>query len=291
MLKKTGFVGAGHAFQVLIQRGVYTALVLLSLVAMIGNKNNPEMFENARMSVLDNVSPVIETIARPVDLINSGVEYVGDVFNALEDARQLRIENQELVYLKSEVGRLQRENEQLRLLGNYTPDESLKYVTARVIGMQSGAFARFLLVNQGSEQGVQKGQAVVSRDGLLGRVYAVGKKTSQILLLTDLNSRLPVRIQENEVNGMLAGDNTSIPKLKYVPTRTDLKTGYELVSSGYGGMFPAGLPVGRIQNISVDGEITVSMYADTNKVDYVRLVGFGVNSMNIEQSNVDMKKQ
>ena len=282
MFKKSGFVGASSALQVLVQRGVYAALILASLVAMIGNKNNPQMFENVRMSVLDTVSPAIETLARPVDVFNNGVAYVGDVFSALEDARQLRLENQELVYVKSEVERLQRENSQLRVLSNYTPDESLKYVTARVIGMQSGAFARFLLVNQGQLHGVKKGQAVLSRDGLLGRVYAVGEKTSQVLLLTDLNSRLPVRIKETEVNAMISGNNTASPELKYVPPRADVKTGYQLVTSGYGGMFPAGLPVGRVQSISVDGNIRVAMYADMDKVDYVRLVGFGVNSMTPE---------
>ena len=286
MFKKSGFVGASSALQVMVQRGVFAALVLASLVAMIGNKNNPEMFEDVRMSVLDTVSPAIEVVARPVDVFNSGVTYVNDVFGALEEARQLRLENQELVYLKSEMERLQRENNQLRVLSNYTPDESLKYVTARVIGMQSGAFARFLLVNQGKLQGVKKGQAVLSRDGLLGRVYAVGDKTSQVLLLTDLNSRLPVRIKENDVNAMLSGDNTATPKLKYVPPRTDVKTGYQLVTSGYGGMFPAGLPVGRIQSVTVDGNIKVAMYADMDKVDYVRLVGFGVNSMMPEDSPV-----
>lgn len=279
MLRKSTFSGTASGAQLLIQRGIYAVLIMASLISMVGNKSRPDMFEQVRMSVLDTVSPVLETVSRPLDMVNAGVNYVGDVFNALDDARRLRVENQELVYLKSQLQRLQTENETLRTLSNYSPDEGLKYVTARVIGTQSASFARYLLVNQGQSQGVAKGQAALSKDGLLGRVMTVGDTTARVLLLTDLNSRLPVRIQQTNINAMLAGDNSTQPKLLYVPNKVKVETGQSLVTSGHGGIFPPGIPVGRIKSIGKDGTVSVTLSANLNTTDYLKLMGYA-NPMN-----------
>ena len=274
MLRKQAFSGTTSMTQLLIQRGVYVVLILASLVAMVGNKTRPEIFEQVRMSVLDTVSPVLQVVSRPIDMVNGGVNYVVDVFNALDNVQKLRLENQELVYLKSQIERLQNENETLRTLSQYTPDDSLKYVTARVIGTQSASFARYLLVNQGRNNGVVKGQAALSKDGILGRVMYAGDKTARILLLTDLNSRLPVRIKQSNINAMLAGDNSNEPKLLYVPNKAKIQTGHTLVTSGHGGLFPPGIPVGQIQSINSDGVIAVTLSANLDTVNYIRLMGY-----------------
>lgn len=274
MLRKTIFGGTASTAQLLIQRGVYVVLILSSLTVMVGNKTRPELFEQVRMSVLDTVSPVLEFLSYPIEKTQGGVEYVSTVFTAVDQVRDLRLQNQELVSLRSQIAQLKDENAKLRALTNYAPDETLKYVTARVIGMQSASFARYLLVNQGRNKGVVKGQAALSKDGLLGRVMYVGESTSRVLLLTDLNSRLPVRIQNSPVKAMLAGDNTNQPKLLYVSKKVKVQTGQVLVTSGQGGLFPPGIPVGHIQSIDNDGVIAVTLSAQSDTVDYLRLMGY-----------------
>ncbi|MEZ5919090.1 MAG: rod shape-determining protein MreC [Alphaproteobacteria bacterium] len=118
---------------------------------------------------------------------------------------------------------------------------------------------------------MEKGQAVLSGDGLIGRIIEAGQKTSRILLLTDMNSRVPVLVENTSQHAILAGDNGPYAKLLLVSTDSEITEGSRIVTSGHGGLFPKGLPVGMAVK-TADERIVVQPYADFNRIVYVRII-------------------
>jgi rod shape-determining protein MreC len=165
------------------------------------------------------------------------------------------------------------ENAGLRELSNFSAAPAAGQITARVIADSSNAFVRSLLVLAGEPDGVVKGQAAVTGQGLVGRVTAVGERASRVLLVTDINSRIPVRIDRTRERAVLAGNNSSSPALIYLPPETGVQVGDRIVTSGHGGVFPKGIPVGVVT--VVDGEtVLVRPHFDWSRIEYLRLIDY-----------------
>ena len=131
------------------------------------------------------------------------------------------------------------------------------------------------MVNAGRDNGVARGQAAMTGEGLIGRVAEVGSRAARILLITDLNSRVPVVVDGTRQRAILAGDNSARPSLRYVDAGGTVRIGDRIVTSGQGGVFPPGLPVGVV--VSLDSEaVRVEPYAALSRVDYLRLVDYGL---------------
>jgi rod shape-determining protein MreC len=169
------------------------------------------------------------------------------------------------------------------------PDGARHEVSAQVIGNSGGAFVRNVLVNAGSRDGVARGQAAVTGEGLVGRVAEVGERAARILLLNDLNSRIPVILESSRDRAVLAGDNSDEPRLLYLAATAKVKVGDRIVTGGAGGVFPPGLPVGVVA--AVDGaSVRVEPYAELPRLDYVRIVDFGLEGL-LPQSAIPMPRQ
>lgn len=162
-----------------------------------------------------------------------------------------------------------------------TPDVG---VTARLVLDVGGPFRRTLLANAGADLGVKSGFVAVNENGLVGRVVSVGHTSSRVLLLDDYNSRIPVMGQTSRVRAILVGDpggapalegliRLSQPKLQNVVGLSAPREGEIIVTSGDGGLFPAGLPVGRA-TVGRDGVWRVKLGAAAAPIDYVRLRPF-----------------
>ena len=158
------------------------------------------------------------------------------------------------------------------------PDPRLRYTAARVVGDQGGAFARSVLVNAGSRDGIAKGQAAVTADGVAGRVTEVGQRSSRVLLLTDINSRIPVLVGAARDRAIMAGDNTGQPRLLYLAAGTETRPGDRVVTSGHGGMFPPGLPVGVVTQAS-ETALRVQPFVDWAHMEFLRLADYKLPSL------------
>ena len=136
-----------------------------------------------------------------------------------------------------------------------------------------GAFVRTVLLNAGTDDGVAVGQAAVNAEGLVGRVVEVGRRSARILLLTDLNSRVPVVVERSRVPAILAGDNSDHPRLSFTPVNAVFEPGDRIVTSGHGGMLPPGLPIGEVIS-TVGGVARVRPYVDWTALEYLRVLDF-----------------
>lgn len=179
--------------------------------------------------------------------------------DTLQRAGELRRENEalreQLERLQDEMVQLRElelENQELRqLLGLRPLPLASELIPARVVGRDPLPFAQIVSIDVGSEQGVHEDQPVVTWRGLVGRVVDVQPTAARVLLLTDAGSSVAARVQdpESRATGVVRGRNDPLLLLQYVAQQEPLQTGDLLLTSGFGGVFPAGLPIGKVVQV------------------------------------------
>ena len=253
------------------QRFAFVLLAAAALALMLINKSNPSSVERFRSIVLDGASPVLEILSQPAITISRAMKEASFLINLYDENNRLREENLRLKHWQSAALRLRQENSGLRQLLNAKSDSATTFLSARVIGDSGGPFVRTALLNIGSNDGVSKGQAAINGNGLVGRVAEVGLRSSRILLITDLNSRIPAVVESSRDRGVLEGDNSSNLRLNYLPDGTRVNAGDRVVTSGHGGIFPPELPIGVV-SVVTDGVAYVQPFVQFRSLDYVRVV-------------------
>jgi rod shape-determining protein MreC len=259
-------------------RFAYVFLLAAALGILLLGKADPLVFQRARTTVTDMTAPVLDALSRPAVTVSHVIEEARELARLREENIILRAENERLLKWQNAARTLLAENRQLQELLGFSPVQDARSVTARVIGDSGGAFVRSVLVNAGAREGVRKGNAALSGKGLLGRVAEVGERSARVLLINDLNSRIPVVIERSRERAILAGDNSVTPRLLYLPITTTVQVGDRIVTSGHGGAFPVGLPVGVVTSISDDG-VRVLPFADATNIEYVRLMDYGLEGI------------
>lgn len=260
-------------FRVAAQRFAFLFLVLAAFFLMLLGKGESLIVEKLRVSAVDLVSPVMEVLSRPAASAAEVVENVRGLIFLREENARLREENARLLRWEAVARKLEQDNAQLRNLLNFIPERGSSFVAARVIADSGGAFARSMIVNAGRRQGIQKGQPVVTEEGLAGRIARAGHYSARMILITDLNSRIPVLVEPSRARAILAGDNSETPRLEFLPSGVAIGPGDRIVTSGHGGMFPPGLPVGRVDE-TAGGIVRVRPFVRLDRLNFVRVVDY-----------------
>jgi rod shape-determining protein MreC len=200
----------------------------------------------------------LEAAAYPVQVaVNSPLaawHWMTDSFSTRSTLRtqntQLRAQLQQLQVAMLRQQALEQENAQLRELHAALPPLVKKWLVAEVIGVDSGMLRQRLIINKGLHQGVQLNQPVIDTSGILGQVAHIGPWSSEVILITDPEHAIPVQVARNGLRTIAVGaGNTDELLLPYLAANSDVKSGDLLTSSGLGGVFPAGYPVGRITGV------------------------------------------
>jgi rod shape-determining protein MreC len=263
--------------KLLAQRFAYAALVLLSIAIIVIGKADVALVERIRTATSDVMTPILSVLTRPVAAGEATMARLADMTNIYGENQRLREENETLLQWQQVARRLESENQELRDLSHYQPGDAVWYISGRVIGTAGGAYSRSLLIDRGGMDGIAKGQAATSGIGLVGRIAEVGDRAARVLLLTDLNSRIPVTLQSSHERAILAGDNSARPMLAFLAPNAKPELGERVVTSGDGGVFPPGIPVGVV--VSTGSQVRVATAADLAVVDYVKIVDFGLSGM------------
>jgi rod shape-determining protein MreC len=228
----------------------------------------------ASRGALDSVTrPVSNVIDAPVRWIGDGVNGVKQYFFAVSENRRLRAEVADLSQWRDKAVALKDDNVRYQSLLGLKTDPPIPMVGARVIADSRGPFANTRLADAGTELGVAVGNPVMTEHGLVGRVLGVAKGVSRILLLTDVASRTPVLDDRSNSRAILTGDGGSTPKLDYLRGADPVKAGDRILTSGDGGLFPRGLPVGTVVQ-GLDGNWRVRLDSDDGPIDLVRILLF-----------------
>jgi len=264
--------------RLVLHRFALVVLVVAAFAAMLIGKADTVLVENARVLALDIASPALEAIARPVAVANRAIADLKEFASLRQENGRLREENARLLAWQTAARRLENENDRLRELSQFREGPEASFITARIVGDSVSAYVRGALLNVGSKVGVSPGQAVVTGEGLAGRVAEVGDNSARVLFVTDVNSRLPVMVERTRERAILAGDNSALMRLTLLQTVQGVQRGDRIVTSGHGGSFPVGIPVGEVVQTE-SGSVKVRPFADFSRLEFVRVVDYGVTGL------------
>jgi rod shape-determining protein MreC len=248
-------------------------MLTLAVALLLLGRAETYVFDRARQVVTDLAAPLLEMASRPVAVARRVIERTDEYAYVFDENERLREENAQLMEWRDVALKLEAKVARFEALLNVQVDPSIKYLSGRVVSDNGGPFVETVIVNVGSDKGAKSGQAVIDSEGLVGRVVATGPKASRVLLLTDLNSRIPVVIEPAHYKAVLAGDNTDWPRLDYLVVTGGVSAGDRVVTSGDGGLIPPGLPIGLVIQTS-DGFLRVQSFADRDRLDYVRVLQY-----------------
>lgn len=249
------------------------ALFFASFVLLVLSRIENQFVRDVRGQVADLATPVLEWASLPAVHARRAWERASFMFSLHEELDRLRAENDGLRQWEWRARRMERRLDHLRSLLHAVDEQALDFATGRVIADARGPFARSILVNAGREQGVKAGYAVIDGDGLIGRTVHVGRNASRVILLNDLNSRIPVLVGPSAVRAVLVGDNTRSPRLEFLPDSSEVFENDEVYTSGHAGMLPRGIRIGVVEGDDPRG-YRVRTEATLSQLEFVSILFF-----------------
>ncbi len=229
--------------------------------------------EASRNAVDTVVAPVGGALAAPVRWIGGGFDAIGDYAFAGGENAGLKRRLARALSWRDEALALRDENIRLRGLMGLKTDPPLPVVFARAVIDARGPFSNTRLIDAGASRGIVEGNPALSDHGLVGRVVGVAPDVSRVLLLTDVESRVPVLIARTNGRAILTGDGGPNPQLSYLRTHDPLRQGDRVLTSGDGGVLPRGLPVGSAVK-GTDGAWRVALDGDATPIAFVQVLLF-----------------
>lgn len=250
-------------------------LIAISVLVLLSDRQQKSMLSNGRFTTDDLSVRVLQAISLPMRGIENFAENSRNLLGAHSENEKLREEVEQLRDVENTVLdltlRLRRFEEILDIdVSSDVPDRK---IAARAVSESGGPFVHSALLNIGANKGVSPGHAVMSADGLYGHIVRVGKTSSRVLLLNDLNSHISVMSQRSLSRAIMVGHNDRQPQLEFISAQADWQIGDRVVSSGDGGVLPRGLVIGQVVD-GADKALEVQLFTDSHPIDWVWVLPF-----------------
>ena len=254
-----------------LARLVLAAMVVMLLAIFLFWRIDNPRIEKMRMAVIDVVAPNFAWVAIPVtgtvNLVRSAQSY-----NSIyRQNQELRREIQQMKAWKEAALSFEQENARLLNLNKVKLDPKFTHITGVVLADSGSPFRQTVLLNVGARDGIIDGWAAMDGIGLVGRISGVGDRTARVIMLSDNSSRIPVTIEPTGQYALMVGDNSSRPPIDFVENLEAVRPGDRVVSSGDGGVFPAGLLIGQVVQSS-SGRLRVRLAADIQRLEFLRII-------------------
>ena len=273
-------------------RRLITVVLLLILFGLfvVWRIDNPRV-EKFRALVIDTFVPNFEWILRPMTSVVKLAQDYQSYEKLLEQNKELRRELQQMKSWKEAALQLEQENARLLDLNQLRLDTKLTHVSGIVIADSGSPFRQSVLLNIGSRDGIQDGWAAMDGLGLVGRISGVGSSTSRVILLTDNASQIPVIVQPSGQRAVLMGDNSFAPTVEFIENVDLVRPGDRVVTSGGGGVLPAGLLVGTLA-MDPNGRLRVRLVADYERLEFLKVLrDYGIEKIDSFGSLIKSKEK
>jgi rod shape-determining protein MreC len=253
-------------------------LIVATFGLMLLGKADAVLAERARMVLADALAPIYAAIAGPLGIVRGTVATAAGLWDVSAENARLREENEQLRRWQSIALALDAENARLKADLHWVPDPAPSYVTARVVADAGGIYAKAVLLSVGPNHGIRKGEIALDERGLVGRVTEVGARTARVLLITDMNSRVPVVLENSGAHAIVIGTNGPRPRVVYWPEGSMPQEGERVVTSTEASAFPANLPVGAV-HYSAAKVPEVVPAAMLDRLEVVRIFDYGLTDI------------
>lgn len=254
-----------------IRRILVGGLVVVLLALFVVWRIDSPRVERFRMALIDRVVPSMDWAMAPVTWGVGVLEGFQSYSRILEQNQELRRELQQMKAWREAALQLEQKNAKLLDINQVRLDPKLTHVTGVVMADSGSPFRQSVLLNVGDRDGIHDGWATMDGLGVVGRISGVGRTVSRVVLLTDASSRVPVTVQPSGQRAILSGDNSALPPLDFLEKSDLVRPGDRVVTSGDGGVFPAGLLVGQVVQGS-DRRLRVAPAADYLRLEFLRVL-------------------
>lgn len=266
MSGRTGRMRAAHP-----RRFLHLIIILIGFALIFIGKADLLAIRTLQTNVSGIFAPLFNVVAAPVRAVETMFEGMRTVASLREETVRLRAENERLKRWRRRSEILESENRQLRtVLGAVIPADR-QAVTARAIAAPGSSFSHTMMITHGTDKRIQRGDPVVTADGLVGYIIEVSKRHSWVLMLSDVNSRLPILLSTSSWPGLAIGQNSDMLSLSFLPLEAEPKENELVLTSGHGEILPPGLPVGRVVK-GVGREYYIQPVVDLRKVAFVSIL-------------------
>jgi len=225
-------------------------IICVAVVTLYVRESDTGPLHSIQNFFLDLISPIsraFEKIFRP---IKDGVVNVFHLPSLSKQRADLQKEVDQLRRKKIEARELEAENQELKQLLKWSETQAqLETVGADIVGQSPDNWQRMMIINKGSSSGIKKYMAVVTEQGLVGRVISVGSRSSVVQLITDSRSGIGVRDQSSRETGIMDGQNEEILRFEPMKEDAEVKVGDIMETSGLGGTCPPGIVIGTVSNV------------------------------------------
>jgi rod shape-determining protein MreC len=253
-------------------RRALTVILLFGLFGLfvLWRIDSPRV-EKFRALVIDTFVPSFEWMLRPMTSVVKLAKDYQSYEKLLEQNKELRRELQQMKSWKEAALQLEQENARLLDLNQLRVDSKLTHVSGIVVADSGSPFRQSVLLNIGSRDGIQDGWAAMDGLGLVGRISGVGSSTSRVILLTDNASQIPVIIQPSGQQAILMGDNSHAPPVEFIENVDLVRPGDRIVTSGGGGVLPAGLLIGTLA-LDPNNRLRARLAADYERLEFLKVL-------------------
>ena len=246
------------------------ALTITSIILIFLETIESKPLNYARSILKDFIYRGSIIIASPNKGAGFIVDSIQEHFDVFNKYQKLKEENAQLKEQTYDPNFLKFENEQLKKLLDEQMESPINLVGARVMLDKQSPYLNSFIINSGSNKEIKKGMAVLDGKNFIGRIVDVNFFSSRILLITDLNSKIPVLIEPEGYHAILSGDGSEQPVLEFLPENNTVETGNKVYTSGKEGIFSPGIPIGKV--IEEDNNLVVSLFSDFSQITFVNVV-------------------
>ncbi|MEE4189862.1 MAG: rod shape-determining protein MreC [Roseobacter sp.] len=254
-----------------LRRLLISVLVLCLLAFFLVWRIDSPRVERFRAHITDTFVPNLNWAMAPVTGTINLLKDFESYQRLAQQNRELRSELRRMQAWKEAALQLEQENARLLDLNNVRLDPRLTFITGVVLADSGSPFRQSVLINVGARDGLVNGWATMDGIGLVGRISGVADNTARVILLTDASSRIPAIIQPSGQRIIVAGDNTPAPVVDFLEDSDSVRPGHRVVSSGDGGVFPAGLLIGQVA-ADPTGKLRVILAADYQRLEFLRVL-------------------
>jgi rod shape-determining protein MreC len=253
------------------------SLITLSIIILILSSFDYKIIKTVRSGINEIIYRGSFVISAPEKIVKNLNTEIRNHFGLYSNSKKLEKELNEYRSQKISLDILKFENQKFRQqLDDYLI--STEIVFSKIIIDNKSPFLRSIVINKGSRDGIKSGMAVLDQQYLVGKVIEVNFGTSRVLLLSDINSNIPITISPGNLLAIATGTGKDKAKVNFLKkTHFDKITNDSLVySSGTGGLIKSGVPIGRITNFDskIDEDINIEFFSDFSQLQYVSVVAF-----------------
>ena len=269
------------------QRFSLLGLIFFSTILLILGSFNFKVVDQIKSIIEETVYRSSFIVSGPENLIKKNYSTIKKHFTLYDENKKNKIDlnNFKSKNLTNQI--LVLENDKYKkLIDDYFIKDN--EVFAKVLIDKQSPYLRSIILNKGTRHNIKKGMVVLDGIHLVGKVVDVNYLTSRVLILSDINSKIPVSLQPGDVQAIMAGDGDKNAILQYIKDRNLMENENEILvlTSGAGGLFKSGIPIGRVKKSSLaDNQLTIEFNIDFSQLKFVRIVSFVKEKEVLDQSS------